>query len=64
MFINEQTLLPGQNVVEKLLTAKRLQDYIRVLLLCSGEEYQLIVVAQGSKHLDEMRSKFYINLQP
>ena len=62
MLIDEQALLPREHMVEVLVAAKRLQDYIRVLFLGGSEEYKLIVVAQRCQQLHEVRSKFYINL--
>ena len=49
-------------MVEVLMTAERLQDYIRVLFLGGSEEYEFIVVAQGCQQLHEVRPKFNINL--
>ena len=49
-------------MVEVLVAAERLQDYIRVLLLGGSEEYEFIVATQSCQQLHEMWPKFYINL--
>ena len=62
MLIDEQALLPREHMVEVLVAAERLQDYIRVLFLGGSEEYELIVVTQSCQQLNEVRPKFNINL--
>jgi hypothetical protein len=62
MLIDEQALLPGEHMIEVLVAAERLQDYIRVLFLGGSEEYELIVAPQRCQQLYEVRPKFNIDL--
>ena len=62
VLIDEQALLPREHMVEVLVPAERLQDYIRVLFLGGSEEYEFIVATQSSQQLHKVRPKFNINL--
>ena len=63
MLIDEQALLPREHMVEVLVAAERLQDYVRVLFLGGSEEYELIVAPQSCQQLHEVGPKFNIYLE-